>query len=352
MAQRFDDWEGEYLAHFRTKGSKNGVRRFQTESGAWTPLGLKERREREGWGEGNRKAAKYDRKYKKYAEKMHNARNSDEAAKYGKKASLYVAKRNTANGIISKKEYREIRAEDRREERQERREEKEYKRREAQERMAAYKEEQRKKNPKTMTDEELKAAIERKKMETEYRELNKSPLLKTGEKLVSGYMDYRVKKQEAEAARKKMELEMKRMETEVTKSKERTKQTIQEAKKAESEAKKMAEDVKGGLKISRKADLKKAKTEYRGTTLRGNIVRALGTKMNAGLKDKYTKIRSTQGQIAADKALKGAKKAEADAQRRAQEKQQKDQQREQEKERRRQERLMRQYGFGKGGKLN
>lgn len=298
----FDGWEDQiygacltdgqdFLMHFRTKGSKNGVRRFQNEDGTWTPLGLRERKEREGWGD---KEARREAKRQAKAE-----RKAQRAA-----------------------------------------------------RLEAHREERRKSNPKTMTDAELKAAIERKKMETEYRELSKSPLLKTGEKLVSGYMDYRVKKQEAEAARKKMELEMKRMETEVTKSKERTKQTIQEAKKAESEAKKMAEDVKGGLKISRKADLKKAKTEYRGTTLRGNIARALGTKMNAGLKDKYTKIRSTQGQIAADKALKGAKKAEADAQRRAQEKQQKDQQREQEKERRRQERLMRQYGFGKGGKLN
>ena len=44
---RFDDWEGEYLAHFRTKGSKNGVRRYQQEDGTWTPLGLRERKARE-----------------------------------------------------------------------------------------------------------------------------------------------------------------------------------------------------------------------------------------------------------------------------------------------------------------
>lgn len=352
MAQRFDDWEGEYLAHFRTKGSKNGVRRFQTESGAWTPLGLKERREREGWGEGNRKAAKYDRKYKKYAEKMNNARNDDEAAKYGKKASLYVAKRNTANGIISKKEYREIRAEDRREERQERREEKEYKRREAQERMAAYKEEQRKKNPKTMTDEELKAAIERKKMETEYKELNRSPLLKAGEKLVSGYMNYRVKKEEAAVAKKRMELDLKRIDADVVKSKERTKQTIQESKKAEAEAAKMKADVEGGLKYSRKADFQKAKTDYRNTTFRGNIARAIGARMNSGTKEKYTKIRAAEGQVAADRILKAPKDKAAKAAAAQAEKQRRAQEREAEKERRRKERLMRQYGYGIGGKLN
>ena len=58
----FDGWEEQLygyrlsygqdsLAHFRTKGSKNGVRRFQNEDGSWTPLGLKERKAREGWGE-------------------------------------------------------------------------------------------------------------------------------------------------------------------------------------------------------------------------------------------------------------------------------------------------------------
>ena len=296
MAQRFDDWEGEYLAHFRTKGSKNGVRRFQTESGEWTPLGLKERREREGWGE-DRKAARAERK----------------AARAEKRAANSAARR---------------------------------------ERIAAYKEEQRKKNPKTMTDEELKAAIERKKMETEYKELNRSSLLKAGEKLVSGYMNYRVKKEEAEVAKKRMELDLKRINADVVKSKERTKQTIQESKKAKAEAEKMKADVEGGLKYSRKADFRKAKTDYRNTTFRGNIARAIGARMNSGTKEKYTKIRAAEGQVAADRILKASKDKAAKAAAAQAEKQRRAQEREAEKERRRRERLMRQYGYGIGGKLN
>ena len=52
MDVRFDSWDsGEYLCHFRTKGSKNGVRRYQQEDGTWTPLGLERRKAREGWGD-------------------------------------------------------------------------------------------------------------------------------------------------------------------------------------------------------------------------------------------------------------------------------------------------------------
>lgn len=275
MTTRFDDWEGEYLAHFRTKGSKNGVRRYQTESGKWTPLGLRERREREGWGDGDRQARK--------------------AAKAQKRAERKAARA---------------------------------------ERIAAYNEQQRKSNVKTMTDDELRAAIERKKMEAEYKELTKSPLLKAGEKLVSGYMDYRVKKDEAENARKKLAIEDKRIDAEVLKARERTKQTKLEKGKARLE-------VRGGIKAQRKAELAKAKTEYRGTTLRGNVMRAIGQKMNAGMKDKYTKIRQTEGQIAADKLLRDAKQSTQQQQQRQQEKQQ----REQRKKQKRTERILRrQYG--------
>ena len=274
----FDGWEDQLygpntLAHFRTKGSKNGVRRFQNEDGTWTPLGLKERKEREGWGDREtRRAAKREAKAERKAQK---------AA-----------------------------------------------------RIEAYREQKRKTNVKTMTDEELRAAIERKKMETEYRELNRSPLLKAGERLVTGYMNYRVKKEEAETARKRLALDTKRVEADITRSKERTKQTIQEAKKAGAEAKKMEADVKGGLKYARKADLKKAKTEYRGTTLRGNIVRALGNAMNAGVKDKYTKIRTAEGQVAAERILKDAKKADTKKAADKSQKAEKAQERKEEKNRR------------------
>ena len=47
MATRFDDWEGEYLAHFGTKGMKWGQRRYQNEDGSLTSLG------KERYGSGN-----------------------------------------------------------------------------------------------------------------------------------------------------------------------------------------------------------------------------------------------------------------------------------------------------------
>lgn len=285
----FDGWEAQLygpntLAHFRTKGSKNGVRRFQNEDGTWTPLGLRERKAREGWGDKEaRRAAKREAKAERKAQK---------AA-----------------------------------------------------RIEAYREQKRKSNVKTMTDEELRQKIERAKLETEYRELTRSPVLKFGEKMLNGYMNYRVKKEEAESAKARFALDAKRIEADIIRSKEQTKRAAQEAKKAKSEADKMKSDVSGGLKFARKAELKKAKTEYRGTTLRGNLTRAIGTKINAGLKEKYSKIHTSEGQVAADKILRdgqkrAAKEAAADA-RKAQAKQQ----REEEKARRRRERLNRQYGI-------
>ena len=41
MATRFDDWEGQFLAHFGIKGMKWGQRRYQNEDGSLTPLGQK-----------------------------------------------------------------------------------------------------------------------------------------------------------------------------------------------------------------------------------------------------------------------------------------------------------------------
>ena len=39
MSNRFDDWEGDFLAHFGTKGMKWGTRRYQNEDGSLTELG-------------------------------------------------------------------------------------------------------------------------------------------------------------------------------------------------------------------------------------------------------------------------------------------------------------------------
>ena len=177
MTARFDDWEGQYLAHFRTKGSKNGVRRYQTESGEWTPLGLRERAKREGWGSEERKAR----------------RAENRAARAEKRAAASAARK---------------------------------------ERIAAYKEERRKNNPKTMTDAELRAKIERAQLEKEYREITKSPARQLGEKLISGYFNYRDKREERRESRDARTYEMMKM-------KEQTKQA--EIRKAETEARSKAD---------------------------------------------------------------------------------------------------------------
>lgn len=224
MTARFDDWEGQYLAHFRTRGSKNGVRRYQTESGEWTPLGLRERAKREGWGDGEKQARK--------------------AARAEKRAAASAARK---------------------------------------ERIAAYKEERRKNNPKTMTDAELRKKIERVKLEQEYKELTKSPLLKTGEKLVAGYLNYKVKKEERRQEKEKMLMEEKRLEADLNKSKEITKQKEFEAKKSGSEASKAASEAEKA-KTTQKRDLLNSKIAYKSTTIRGGISKLLNKSLS-GLGD-------------------------------------------------------------------
>lgn len=219
MTARFDDWEGQYLAHFRTKGSKNGVRRYQTESGEWTPLGLRERAKREGWGDGEKQARK--------------------AARAEKRAAASAARK---------------------------------------ERIAAYKEEKRKNNPKTMTDAELRKNIERAKLEQEYRELTKSPVRQLGEKLVTGYLNYRAKKEERQQAKEKYAMDMARIKSEMKKTEEATKQKKFEAKKAESDAKNSASQAEKA-KTTRKRDLINSKIAYKSTTIRGGISKMLNKKL-------------------------------------------------------------------------
>lgn len=219
---RFDDWEGEYLAHFRTKGSKNGVRRYQQEDGTWTPLGLRERKAREGWGDGDE-------------------RSSSRAEKKAAKAEAKAEKKAARTAAVTEA-----------------------------------KEERRKNNIKTMTDEELKAKIERAKMEQEYKELTKSPILKAGEKVVQVYLDYKTKKEQQEIEKNRQKIELGRIEAQKVQATEATKKAKYDAKAADAEANKMASDVKGGLKVKRKAELTNAKTAFRGTTLLG----ALGKRAN------------------------------------------------------------------------
>lgn len=236
----FDGWEtrlyGDAMAlpsselmHFRTKGSKNGVRRYQTESGAWTPLGLKERKAREGWGQSRaeRKAAKRVAKAERKAEKA------------GRKAAKVAARRL---------------------------------------RMADLKEQRRKNDLSKLTDAELKKKLERVKMEQEYKEMTKSPLLKTGERLLNSVLDYKARTTEAKANLAKTVLENNRVKADVIRVREATKKAKEDkvsakynAKSAKQEAIKQKWDTKGGLKTQRKKDLLNAKTAYRQTTIGGAI---------------------------------------------------------------------------------
>ena len=260
--------------HFRTKGSKNGVRRYQQEDGTWTPLGLKERKAREGWGDSEAEA------------KANKA-----VAKSEKKAAKAEAK---AAKISAKIEKRNNKADAKAES------------------IAAKNEKKRQNDISKLTDEELQKKIARVKMEQEYKELTKNPVLKTGEKLVSTILSYQEKKTEREAVKAKTELENNRIKADIVKAKENTKRAQADAEKASSEASKAASEAEKA-KTERKTNLLNAKTNYRGTTLRGNIIRALGTKMNAGLKEKQTEVRKAEGKVEADKVLSTYNSAKADS---------------------------------------
>lgn len=216
----FDGWDTPQnsLMHFRTKGSKNGVRRFQNEDGTWTPLGLRERKEREGWGdEGtSRKERKAQRQLAR-AER-HQARRQARA-----EASEAAAERRRKNSL------------------------------------------------KGLTDAELEQKINRLKMEQEYKELSKSPLLKTGEKVVTSILEYQGKKEQREIEKKRQEIQLEQIRTQKIQAKEGSKKAASEAQAAKYEAKKKKFDVKGGLVKERRAQLVNARTNYRNTTIWGAI---------------------------------------------------------------------------------
>lgn len=215
----------DVLMHFRTRGSKNGVRRYQQADGTWTPLGLKLRKEREGWGE-TRKERRAEKK----------------VARAEKKAAS-TARR------IERKEQRQANKK---------------------QRMTLD----------NISDAELRRKIERAKMVNEYKELTKSPVLKSAEKAVSSIMSYMDKRGDRKWEREKMELERDRMavdrariEADKVRSKEQTKAAKERAREAEANAEKVKQDRKAGLKISRKADLQRAKKENRESTFIGAFIK-------------------------------------------------------------------------------
>lgn len=228
----FDGWNARYcgdalalpgdaLAHFRTKGSKNGVRRYQQEDGTWTPLGLRLRKAREGWGE--------------------------------------TRKERKANKDVARKERKAQRAE------------KKIARKEARhERMVRRKEKFGSNNLKGLTDAEVKKRIARAKLEREYKDLTRSRAVENGMKAVKYLMDAHQRKQERKLERDKMGLELTRMgvdrariKADEVRSKELTKQEKERVKQSKERTRQAVLDRKSGLKLSRKADLKRAKKELK-----------------------------------------------------------------------------------------
>lgn len=207
------------LAHFRTKGSKNGVRRYQQPDGTWTPLGLRERRIREGFGE--RRAARKEARAKRREEKA-----AAKAAERSRRA----------------------------------------------EELAKFKDRQRASNPKTMTDEELRKGIERKKLEQEYRELNEGAVIKLGKAIVSKYADYKVSKMKSDMQKEERKYQYAKLQAEQFMAQQRSKADIA---RAEADSKKAQADIldieKGGRLQSNQAKLVGAKLAYRNTTIRGGI---------------------------------------------------------------------------------
>lgn len=103
MAQRFDDWEGQHLEHFGTKGMRWGQRRFQNEDGSLTTLG------KERYGKGGKRGAlgrsmdlnKLDRETTR-ANYEAKRLESKAAARYSRQK--YKAKKKNPSAKISKDE--------------------------------------------------------------------------------------------------------------------------------------------------------------------------------------------------------------------------------------------------------
>ena len=248
----FDSWEvgicpyGDYLMHWGIPGMKHGRRRYQNEDGTWTSVGLAERRKREGFGEG-KKMAKAQKK----------------VAKIEKRQARKAARM----------EARQVRAE-----------------------------KKRLKSLKGLTDEELQKKINRVKMEQEYKELTRSPLVKSGERLVSTIMDYKANKEQRILDLNRQKIDMMRTKADIIKAKEGTKRASAEAKKAGEEAKQARYENRGfAARRKAKATLLDSKREYKNYTVRGGIARRINMKLTSGKAKEYESIRKAYGDTEANR---------------------------------------------------
>lgn len=257
----FDSWEvavrppEDYLMHFRTPGSKNGVRRYQLEDGTWTPLGLRERKAREGWGdEGTSRA---ERKAAKRLAKAEKA-----LAKSEKHAAKKAAR-------IEKKEARA--------------------------------EKKRLSSLKGLTDAEMKQKLERAKMEAEYKELTKrTSLIEKGSELIGKYLNYKDNKEQRALEMNRQKVQLEQAKTQAIQAKNAPKKAKAEARKAKFEAKN-AKEARKKADITKDADLLKAKMDYKNYTVRGGIGKRINMMLTSGKAKQYEAVRKAKGDVEANR---------------------------------------------------
>lgn len=203
------DQAEEYLMHWRTRGSKNGIRRYQYEDGSLTPLGYIHY----GVGQGNRKAKKAEKAKSKYQDaeirknkaqvkydeaKLRNERKGDErseqklarASSELDKATFKADKLKLKSNKLTKESEKQEKKGQKQIEKDKAREEREAKRaQEATERAVdKFVEEWNKKYNKQENAEETNKGKELNKAKGEFDNLSSEDKKKTGDEILS-YLD-------------------------------------------------------------------------------------------------------------------------------------------------------------------